>query len=95
MRMPCRIPWRPTSPWPIRTGSWRWPAYIGNSSMVCVLLLEVYGPEGLLYATARVPSVERQFAADNVRSMWVREDKKAPFPEADISTPIPELTWEK
>ena len=25
MRMPCRIPWRPTSPWPIRTGSWRWP----------------------------------------------------------------------
>ena len=68
---------------------------IGNSSMVCVLLLEVYGPEGLLYATARVPSVERQFAADNVRSMWVREDKKAPFPEADISTPIPELTWEK
>lgn len=70
-------------------------AYIGNSSMVCVLLLEVYGPEGLLYATARVPSVERQFAADNVRSMWVREDKKAPFPEADISTPIPELTWEK
>ena len=60
-----------------------------------VLLLEVYGPEGLLYATARVPSVERQFAADNVRSMWVREDKKAPFPEADISTPIPELTWEK
>ena len=32
-------------------------AYIGNSSMVCVLLLEVYGPEGLLYATARVPSV--------------------------------------
>lgn len=70
-------------------------AYIGNSSMVCVLLLEVYGPEGLLYATARVPSVERQFAADNVRSMWVREDKKAPFPEADISTPIPELTWGK
>ena len=70
-------------------------AYVGNSSMVCVLLLEVYGPEGLLYATARVPSVERQFAADNVRSMWVREDKKAPFPEADISTPIPELTWEK
>ena len=70
-------------------------AYIGNSSMVCVLLLEVYGPEGLLYATARVPSVERQFAADNVRSMWVREDKKAPFPEADISTPTPELTWEK
>ena len=70
-------------------------AYIGNSSMVCVLLLEVYGPEGLLYATARVPSVERQFAADNVRPMWVREDKKAPFPEADISTPIPELTWEK
>ena len=70
-------------------------AYIGNSSMVCVLLLEVYGPEGLLYATARAPSVERQFAADNVRSMWVREDKKAPFPEADISTPIPELTWEK
>lgn len=52
-------------------------------------------PGGLLYATARVPSVERQFAADNVRSMWVREDKKAPFPEADISTPIPELTWEK
>lgn len=52
-------------------------------------------PEGLLYATARVPSVERQFAADNVHSMWVREDKKAPFPEADISTPIPELTWEK
>ena len=70
-------------------------AYIGNSSMVCVLLLEVYGPEGLLYATARVPSVERQFAADNVRPMWVREDKKPPFPEADISTPIPELTWEK
>ena len=70
-------------------------AYVGNSSMVCVLLLEVYGPEGLLYATARVPSVERQFAADNVRPMWVREDKKAPFPEADISTPIPELTWEK
>ena len=70
-------------------------AYVGNSSMVCVLLLEVYGPEGLLYATARVPSVERQYAADNVRSMWVREDKKAPFPEADISTPIPELTWEK
>lgn len=70
-------------------------AYVGNSSMVCVLLLEVYGPEGLLYATARVPSVERQFAADNVRSMWVREDKEAPFPEADISTPIPELTWEK
>ena len=69
-------------------------AYIGNG-MSYVLLLEVYGPEGLLYATARVPSVERQFAADNVRSMWVREDKKAPFPEADISTPIPELTWEK
>lgn len=69
-------------------------AYIGNG-MSHVLLLEVYGPEGLLYATARVPSVERQFAADNVRSMWVREDKKAPFPEADISTPIPELTWEK
>lgn len=60
-------------------------AYIGNG-MSYVLLL---------YATARVPSVERQFAADNVRSMWVREDKKAPFPEADISTPIPELTWEK
>ena len=69
-------------------------AYIGNG-MSYVLLLEVYGPEGLLYATARVPSVERQFAADNVRPMWVREDKKAPFPEADISTPIPELTWEK
>lgn len=69
-------------------------AYVGNS-MSYVLLLEVYGPEGLLYATARVPSVERQFAADNVRPMWVREDKKAPFPEADISTPIPELTWEK
>lgn len=69
-------------------------AYIGNG-MSHVLLLEVYGPEGLLYATARVPSVERQFAADNVRPMWVRDYEKAPFPEADISTSTPELTWEK
>lgn len=34
MRMPCRIPWRPTSPWPIRTGSWRWPP---TSATACLM----------------------------------------------------------